>query len=1007
MSLGFFYKELGYDHQFLVDCQDVLSCYTEYADLQDIGADRVYFSDKYPVLLFKDVHSFSNEELKEIATIQHKAWNYRKVMFLMAVSDTEIRIYNCYEKPKYIKPNIDNNEILKGYEIIRSSREDKENLQILNNLFSIVAVDSGLLWTTENSIKDKVNIQHRIDNYLVNSLKNVAIELGKDIDNKDIVHGLLMRSLFILYLEDKGSASETTLYSDIQEGAKSYFDILKDKKSAYQLFRKLEEHFNGNAFPIIDGEQEVVSQSHLTLIKRCFTDGDISGSPKLFEDWRLFDFKFIQIELLSEIYENFLGELKGKKAKGQFYTPHTLVELILDDKLPTKNNDKNYNTIILDPTCGSGIFLVESYKRLIKRWKNTHKDKDLTFEILSELLTNNIYGIEFDILATKVTAFSLYLALIEQLDPKTLWIEKGCYRLPYLIKHASLGKKQGQNIICADTIGDIDSKEFIEADLLIGNPPFGAFEEDDELICQSIKDYCNKYSFAKEMVLPFLHKATDFCPKGNIALIFPTKVLTNTNSKFQIFRRWLFNQNTVKKVYNFSIFRNAKNDFGGQLFSSATVPTSIIYYQKENISNNQNRIEYCAPRTYVRSNLIDGIVMDSTDIKYLPQSECKKSDSKIWKIAMWGGLLDFNLIQMLDAKYSSLRTFLKKDWVHRTGLNGDKKRPDFIPPKVIETSSIDQYYTNGEVAVPNSKYYRAIKEEYIFDPPFLVIKKGHKDKKVTSSYIDEKQYFKTGAFIINSNNLNEETEKIKKALVAFINSDFATYYLFLTSSSWGIEREQIQLTEYLDLPAFFSNSNLDAISNLFDELIKEKKTSNNLYSINTIRKKIDTELTRNIFKFTAKEEILIEDCLTYNLNLFEKGENSISFNPLSYEDNESYAHVLNEEMNAFYEKHDIKLNSTIYDIGHFDPLNLVILTFENQGKEPQKGRIEDLRPLLNQLSEYSIQKKGKNIYTQKQFRHYDNDRIYLIKPNQKRFWTRSQAYEDAMSLILEIANMGG
>ncbi|KAA6312984.1 hypothetical protein EZS27_036173, partial [termite gut metagenome] len=27
------------------------------------------------------------------------------------------------------------------------------------------------------------------------------------------------------------------------------------------------------------------------------------------------------------------------------------------------------------------------------------------------------------------------------------------------------------------------------------------------------------------------------------------------------------------------------------------------------------------------------------------------------------------------------------------------------------------------------------------------------------------------------------------------------------------------------------------------------------------------------------------------------------------------------------------------------------------------------------------------------------------KPNQKRFWTRSQAIDDALSLIVEIANM--
>jgi len=70
----------------------------------------------------------------------------------------------------------------------------------------------------------------------------------------------------------------------------------------------------------------------------------------------VFNFNFIQIELLSEVYENFLGELISKKEKGQFYTPYPLVELILNDKLPTTKNEKEYNIKILDPACGSGNF---------------------------------------------------------------------------------------------------------------------------------------------------------------------------------------------------------------------------------------------------------------------------------------------------------------------------------------------------------------------------------------------------------------------------------------------------------------------------------------------------------------------------------------------------------------------------------------------------------------------------------------------------------------------------
>jgi hypothetical protein len=417
---------LGYEQ--LTECSDFTNN-TEYQELGKMGADKVYFSGDFPAVLFKNVNVFDDNSLKQIADIQHKAWNYRKIMFLFAISDTEIRIYNCYEKPKYLRTDADFETELKGYEVFKCSKTDKENLEILVELFSQVGVDCGLVWTSDSGIREKIKIQKRIDKYLVQSLVKTADALNKDIENKEIIHGLLMRSLFILYLEDKGSADEAGLYSSIKDGAKSYFDILEDVDDTYKLFKKLHEHFNGNVFPVIENEKNFITKEHLRKIRGCFTDGDIVGNPKLFENWRVFDFSFIQIELLSEIYENFLGELK--KERGQFYTPYPLVELILNEKLSTKN-EREYNVKIGDIACGSGIFLVEGYKRLVRRWKNANPGKKISFIELQNILVNNIYGIEIDPIAIKVVAFSLYLALVEQLDTKTLWIDNK-NRFPYLI----------------------------------------------------------------------------------------------------------------------------------------------------------------------------------------------------------------------------------------------------------------------------------------------------------------------------------------------------------------------------------------------------------------------------------------------------------------------------------------------------------------------------------------------------------------------------------------------
>ena len=328
-----------------------------------------------------------------------------------------------------------------------------------------------------------------------------------------------------------------------------------------------------------------------------------------------------------------------------------------------------------------------------------------------------------------------------------------------------------------------------------------------------------------------------------------------------------------------------------------------------------------------------------------------------------------------------------------------------MPTPIIITRAINRYYTSNNFVIPNNDYYRKINES-LFVPPFVILKKGQKDRQVTASYVDYKTYCKSGAFIINKNDKN--LDDIKKFLVAFINSDLATYYLFLSASSWGIEREQIFFKEYLELPSFFlSNQNLKTIISLFDKLILElKKDFPNKPFIEQTEKSINKELY-NVIGLTEKEQMLIQDTLDFNLDLFEQGENSIGFKRTLAIENKAYANMLCNELNDFLQHSSFKANATIFDIQLSDPLNLVIITFECQQESVTCKNAKELSPALKKLNEYSLQEKGQSIYVRKQYRYYDTNKIYLIKPNQKRFWTRSQAVDDALSLTIEIAKMGG
>ncbi|WP_375558682.1 class I SAM-dependent DNA methyltransferase [Bernardetia sp. OM2101] len=978
---------------------------TVLTQVKDFGIDAVYFCTdenniSYPAVFIKKVDCFDEDTFKRIAEVQKKAWNYKKVLFLYVYSETDIKIYNCAEKPLLIeKENFDFKSEIKKVELESYEFSDKKDLQELNNLFSSIAIDTGIIWTIEEAakIRKKINLQRRVDKYLVESLINTAKQLQHQGLSIDFIHKIIMRSLFLLYLEDRGATDET-FYSKIKKGATSYFDILDNVEDTNSLFEKLDTHFNGNVFALENEEDITVKQ--LQLIKKCFIRGnDKTAQINLFPNWRLFDFSIIQIELLSEIYENFLSEIdkKSKKQTGSFYTPPALVELILNEKLPLHNHEKKYNVKILDPSCGSGIFLVESFKRLVKRYENNHNTKLDDFKTLSKLLTDNIFGIEINSQSIKVAAFSLYLALVDNLDPKTIWQDKK-HQLPYLIndpKSKSV-KKQGKNLYCRDTILENEEIEKIEFDLVVGNPPFGTNN-----LLSSISSYNTEHNFAQEMVLPFLHKAVKFSPNGEIALIFNTKVLTNTRGTYQNFRKWLFNDCYVEKIYNFSILRNAPKNFGGQLFESVTVPISILFYRKESPKKPLNRIIYYAPKTFIKTNIIEGISLDSTDVKYLPREECQNPNTKIWKIAMWGGMGDFEIVNNLTKTSDTLKTYFKNKengWhLPKVGLHGASAKQDFIPKKILDTRLIERYYTLENACKPNDKFFRNI-DKKLFKPPFVILKKGQTDKKIISSYIDYFTYCTTACYIFNGKVNSTE----KKLLTCFLNSSITKYFLFLVGSSWGIEREQIFQDEVLEIPELFSLTSDKAkaqIIKCFDKILDARNTYGLYDESSSIEKYIDEILFSDVLNLSKKQLIYINDMLEVSLDLFENKQNSKALLPII--NTSEYTHIFCEEINNFLEGDELFANAMIYKVNRFSPLMMIKISFEDTKKEVFESK-EQLTNELKQLDKYLVEKKSTNIYFRKKLNYKTGNDVYIIRPNQRRFWTKSMALEDASELILEI-----
>ncbi len=968
-----------------------------------LSIDKIYFSGEYPSVYFKSVPDFSPDVEKELLKSQKSIWNQGRVPFLYVESPTEIRIFNCYEKPVFER---DKDRTIKDITLFSASKQVESDLQELKAVFDKISIDTGSFWK-QLKYAEKVKYEKRVEQALIDNLKRTSKKLESVGLNIEIVHDLLLRSLFLLYLEDRG-ATNATFYDEYKKNATSYFHILEDKEATYELFEKLEDSFNGNLCPILESEKDSVTLEHLEIIKQCFWSPIKEGGQLLLFAWaRIFDFAIIPIELISSIYENFLAKEDGedKQAKsGAYYTPRPLAEFILNHVLPYPSvSDSKFNVKILDPTCGSGMFLVESLNRLLDRWEFANPDNSLDFDTIQQIVLDNIYGVEKEKEALKVAAFSIYLAMLNRLDPIELWKTK---QFPYLIfePESKDNDKQGRNLFRMSSIGK-GSFEDVEYDLVVGNPPFkrGGIDED-------IDKYLDKKGYAKEMVLAFLDRATTLCPLGKIAMIFPAKILFNTGKPYQKFRKFLFNDTYVEQVYNFSILRRIPKSEGRNLFASAVSPVGVLVYSKQFPENPSDRLTYCAPKSVIKNRFIDGIAIDATDVKYLPRIECQKPDTKIWKAAMWGTERDFKSIKSLQN--ITLLEFLEtQGHSDKAGVGFETSFPkEIIDYEIreiphIEAKKVEQYYTPLSQTRPIEDFqFYLTGKKIAYKTPHILIKEGQSDKRFCASYLDYACSFRKTIYGIHIPN----NDNLLKLMTAFLNSKLASYLIFLQSASWGVERERVNPNEVLNLPALFLSldeatqilicDSLDNIIKLINTGLARKE------QIKQIEYQIDNLFYQGL-KLTTTQEILIEDLLNLNLDAFQEKTKSLSYNPCIVNDTKYYVEFLTKTINDFL-KFGSQLSSwaTAFALSPNTPLNIVAI---HLNKEQDAGYIEEnteakINQILKEIEAYTYQKYSESIYYRKFIRYYKNDIIYIIKPNEKRFWSRSLALNDADEIILEV-----
>lgn len=366
-----------------------------------------------------------------------------------------------------------------------------------------------------------------------------------------------------------------------------------------------------------------------------------------------YDFNIIPIELISNIYEILLGKEKQNKDKA-FYTPEYLADYIVNrtvgNYLVSKNECK-----VLDPSCGSGIFLVKSLQKILERNAQTNgflSDKDK----INALVKDNIYGVDYNEEAVEVTIFSLYVTLFDYQDPKSLRE----FKLPLL---------KNENIFFGDFFDEEKIKPIDKIDFkfILGNPPWGSVKQ------QNYKKYCaDRKVIAQngEISVAFLLKVQEI---GNTdtecSLVIPSKILYKGKNPSVAFRKRLLINTQFEQVLEISAVRK-------QIFKGAIAPAAVLSFVCKKSSAN-HKVEYISlkPNKYLR--LFGIIMIEPDDIKYVKQTLLLENDD-LWKILVYGGYWDFELLDNMRKNFNAIKDVASEyNLIMKKGLqdnDGDTQR---------------------------------------------------------------------------------------------------------------------------------------------------------------------------------------------------------------------------------------------------------------------------------------------------------------------------------------------
>jgi len=960
--------------------------------------------DNRPTIYLCEADRFTIEQKREK---QRLVWNQGLVPLLIFITPDQVEVHSTVKKPEAKNGKNDLSSLVQDLGKITDALECARFIR---------SIETGQFF---HERKDFFPTNETVDQCLIQNLVHTARKLKNAGWKLPQAYALLGRILFVSFLE-KRKFIKPHYYPT---GTACLLDILTvqtvaEKKQLlyHDFFQKLKREFNGTMFDTALAEEERrIGKTEFQILANFLNGEDMKGGQMTLDFWA-YDFRFIPVETISAIYEEFMGnsDLKKKRKDGAYYTPRHLAETTLHVALEN-NYSRTANWRVLDASCGSGIFLVAMFNLLAEQWRreNSTSHKKTKAQALLDILQNQIRGVDVNPDACRIAAFSLYLALFEKLKPMDVDEFKENVRaehfLPPLLWDGKGQKPENSVVMHGDFLKDKLPLEN-NFDLIIGNPPW-------------------KSRGKKQIALDFATHSPNFLREGGIGcLLLPSTILVNRHGTLD--GDW-FRTVSVEKIVQLADFRFV-------LFE-ATHPCFIMRWRKTKPTP-EHVVAYETPKLNRFDRRSGVFVIEPDDQKLVPQHDvieaalCDRLQS-VWSRKFWGTPRDEAFLRRLDFYPSLSESIEKKKWGGGVGFKPYYPGASQGNPEPIKSWKLSDKYLSGgrsfpQLVVQESDFstlkqclevseHRKLKikasldylhrkpTDDVFSPPMVVFSQGF--TKFSFCNYKGKVRFEN---VLRSITGQERDANLLRFLTAVLGSRLVQYLAFHSGSSNGIGRDQLQVYESLALPFPLPDHELavkdaEKIVNEVASIIKEfERSGKNVLPVKrTEHVKIAKEklevLVEAYFSVTDAERILIKDTLKLSQPSIHRKNLDGKIPSLTFPefpDRKRYADTLCEVLNRRARKQGIHISAQGMAS---KAMNLVLFTVifgDSKKLYAEAGGAAELWTALKKVNE-AAQRENGNFNYLRGFSYYQHDRLYVLKPATMRNWCRTAALNDADAIF--------